>query len=526
MGAMPGITIQGTVPYPPNADATQVLDLARELGDVARVLGQTSTQVTATARTATSTWAGAAADTFTARMADRSDTIRTTASTLARAVPVLTTYAAAITATQATYTTAATAEQAARAGMPWTAAALAAAIAAEGAAVATLQGAGFACGAALGGIVAQIAATRFLTGNNGGSASNTTPATQTSGDDGWDDIATDIWDWIFGSDQNGTTTGTTSTTGNGTAPLGLPDRDGDGIPDIFDFGGWDGSSSTGTAPLAPGDADGDGIPDWIDGRDDRQIELVDTARMPTFAANATADARFETYSAYFAEHGIDVDALGEGERAILGLRLPSASTVNNGTGEYNDRIVVVWTEGGVRHVEEFVANTEPSAQYDAAFRGRTIDGVTYARGGSVQGADADGDGRRDLGRLPTGVYHYERSTSTVVGGDNVLRGASAVDLERDVNHDGVFDAADAALVTNRAALSDRQTILFHRGSTADTDSAGCQTFPGRTDWNDFWSSLGPATGANRNPQQQFTYVLHQVAPADQPAPARVPVPVP
>ena len=522
---MPTVTIQGTVPYPPNTDATQLLDLARQLGDVARTLGSTSTHVTATARTATTTWTGTAADTFTNRMNDRAGTLRTNATTLARAVPILTTYATAITTTQAAYTTAATAEHAARAGLPWTAAALAAAIAAQTTAVATLQGAGFACAAGLAGIVAQLAATRYLTGNT--STTPVTTATTSTSATLWDDLtdtATDLWDWLFGSDQGDPSRTGTTTTGNG-SPLGLPDRDRDGIPDVFDFGGWDGSDAS-TAPVRPGDMDGDGIPDAIDARDDRLVVGPDVSRMPEFAVGTTTDARFDTYAAYFAEHGVDITTLGDGERAILGLRVPSATTVNNGTGEYNDRIVVVWTANGRRHVEEFAANTEPSAQYDAAFRGRTIDGVAYARGGSVQGADADGDGVRDLGRLPVGAYQYERSTSTVVGGDNVLRGVRAIDLERDVNHDGVFDANDRQLVTRPEALTDQRTVLFHRGSERDTDSAACQTFPGRDDWGTFWASLGPTSGADRNPQQQFTYVLHEVAPATRPVPVPTRVPVP
>ena len=54
------------------------------------------------------------------------------------------------------------------------------------------------------------------------------------------------------------------------------------------------------------------------------------------------------------------------ERVILGLRKETETTIHQGAGDYDDRLVVVWRDNqGSRHAREFNrANTEPSAQYD------------------------------------------------------------------------------------------------------------------------------------------------------------------
>lgn len=155
-----------------------------------------------------------------------------------------------------------------------------------------------------------------------------------------------------------------------------------------------------------------------------------------------------------------------------------------------------------------------------------------------QGADADFDGNRDLGRLPAGTYEFgwatnapapNRATTSGVTGaaDGVLAPFAPLTLERDVNHDGNFDAADEAILATAArgsspletaalharqqqALSDGNTIRFHPARTTNTYSAGCQTFPGTAEWQRFRDDALGGLDA----QQRFTYVLHEVDAAD------------
>ncbi len=156
------ITVQGFVPYPPQANAAPIQRLASDLTRLCQGLQQGSAQLTGTAGAARSSWVGQAADAFASHVDDRAKTVQMTGQTLARTVPVLQTYAAAITATSAAYSTAATAEHVARAGMPWTFAALGAAIAAEGVALTALQTAGLACAGALVAIEIELAAVHLF----------------------------------------------------------------------------------------------------------------------------------------------------------------------------------------------------------------------------------------------------------------------------------------------------------------------------------------------------------------------------
>jgi uncharacterized protein YukE len=155
------ITMQGTIPFPPTADARPIQALAANLKQLSAGLAQGSSQLMSTASTAQSSWSGAAANSFTSHVNKRAKTVATIGKVLGTAAPVLQTFAAAIEATSTAYSTAATMEQAARAGLPWSAAALAAAIAAEAAALAALQGAGVACAGALAAIEAEIAVAEF-----------------------------------------------------------------------------------------------------------------------------------------------------------------------------------------------------------------------------------------------------------------------------------------------------------------------------------------------------------------------------
>lgn len=456
------VTDQGTIPYPRSADSAPLNRLATDLKQLCDGLTSAAGQITSGTRTAQQSWAGAAADAFVAHATKRSTELTEAAQVLSKAIPALQTFARAIDTTQTTYVAAVHAERAARALTPYGEAAVALAIAAQGQAVATQQAAGLACGGALA-IV------------------------------------------------------------NGMLYFELAD---DAQPSL--------AESMPAAPGAPGVLPAP-----------TTLPTVDTTTMPNTAAMTEAQ-RYDIYREFFRSRGVDIDALPANQRIILGLRVPTNTTSNNGTGSFDDRIVVVWTEqrpgvnGGppttVRRVAEFAAATDPSAQYDATLRG-TVHNGQRINPRRVNGEDGNFDDVRDLGRLPAGEYIYQRSTTDVLGPrENALRGVRAVQLERDVNHDGVFDQRDRQLldesVNRRAAeirarggrmteqqaliqaqreqaarMSDRQTILFHRGSAANTFSAGCQTFESREEWNRFWSTLG-----DRRQQSEFRYVLTEVNP--------------
>lgn len=160
-------------------------------------------------------------------------------------------------------------------------------------------------------------------------------------------------------------------------------------------------------------------------------------------------------------------SLVNGERLILGLRSPTNTRARKNRGAYDDRIVVLWLdENGEGHAKEFEGNTDPSAQYE--------DGIGDPE--KTTKKDADLDGKGDLGRVPEGIYRFKRAQSGKRG--KFLRAAEDITLERDTNHDGVFDDRDP--LTNKPrrrenALNSGRTILFHAGGDANTWSAGCQT---------------------------------------------------
>lgn len=182
-----------------------------------------------------------------------------------------------------------------------------------------------------------------------------------------------------------------------------------------------------------------------------------------------------------------ISDLEVGKRVILGLRVTTSSRAASGGGTYDDRIIVLHNNAGVKTAREFAGNTDPSSRYE--------DGYEHAR--KSLGEDANSDGRLDLGRMPEGVYEFRKERSGTYG--NILRPTSAIIAERDTNHDGAFNASDT--VTNRAALSSGQTMLFHKGGNSITGSAGCQTMPPAT-FERFWEALGS--------QRQFRYVLVKV----------------
>ena len=199
-----------------------------------------------------------------------------------------------------------------------------------------------------------------------------------------------------------------------------------------------------------------------------------TGALPSTEGLSNAQ-KFELYSNYVNTYG-DAQAkadLAAGKQVILGLRTDTALNANNGKGAYDDRVVVLQAGAQVR---EFSAATEPSSQYDGRY-----------------GGDADGDGRKELGRIAEGTVTFSKSHSANLG--DVLRPTEAHDIVRDTNHDGRIGAGD------KTVQSSDGSFLFHAGGNTNTGSAGCQTMkPG--DFQNFWSSLGD--------QSRFNYVLVNV----------------
>ena len=186
-----------------------------------------------------------------------------------------------------------------------------------------------------------------------------------------------------------------------------------------------------------------------------------TGVMPSTKGMSEAQ-KYELYSGYVNAYG-DAQAkadLAAGKQVILGLRTETSLNANGGKGAYDDRIVVL--QKGDK-VQEFAANTEPSAQYDGRY-----------------GSDFNGDGRKELGRIAEGTVTFQKSASSSLG--NVLRPTESHAIQRDTNPDGRIDDSDA----KGKGVSTDNSFLFHAGGNSNTGSAGCQTLkPG--DFQAFWN---------------------------------------
>jgi hypothetical protein len=229
--------------------------------------------------------------------------------------------------------------------------------------------------------------------------------------------------------------------------------------------------------------------------------------------------QYDVYASIVAARGEQAarDALDGRDRVILGLRNENQTTENRGRGVYDDRIVVLWRDAdGTRHAREFNdVSTEPTAQYDghAKTTPRSAGYEDVATRRKTEGADVNGDRVADLGRLAEGTTEMRATThprhnhrdefalrpTTDAVGDGQRR------VERDTNADGWFDARD---VNGVQALND--TFKIHRGSNANTDSAGCQTIGGG-EYDDFVRTVRGTPG-----QDRWQYVLTSVAPAQAP----------
>lgn len=182
-------------------------------------------------------------------------------------------------------------------------------------------------------------------------------------------------------------------------------------------------------------------------------------------------------------------------RNVLGSRKETAVSKDNELGSYDDAIWVFWLDKkNVKHSVKYRANTEPCYKYEK-------------RG--TDGQDADGDKKNDLGRLPLGVYTYK---SAMEFSDRLKRDVFKMKkeyrVERDINHDGFFNAEDVKLIAkDREHLMMVDDMHIHQGGENSTWSAGCQTLP-PVNWQSFVKDIGEGRKAG---QSVFTYVLTSTA---------------
>jgi hypothetical protein len=155
----------------------------------------------------------------------------------------------------------------------------------------------------------------------------------------------------------------------------------------------------------------------------------------------------------------------------------------------------------VKRGADFTANTEPSAFYEEPamyvkqirsektgkmIQVKVADKIIGPDGHEInshpkkkrEGHDVNNDGRRDLGRLIPGTYKFYWGDKYISAA--ALRPLGKQTVERDVNHDGVFnhgdiwhtDQGDVVIETG-----DNFGMLFHIGNRSSTASSGCQTLP-------------------------------------------------
>jgi peptidoglycan hydrolase-like protein with peptidoglycan-binding domain len=186
-----------------------------------------------------------------------------------------------------------------------------------------------------------------------------------------------------------------------------------------------------------------------------------TGNVNASTAGMTEAQKYDHYRSLIQQNGGQFKD-GPNQRNLVALRNTTDADTNRGKGRYDDTMAMIWTDRqGRKRVREYTMNTEPSAQY----RGRV-------------GVDANGDGRKDQGRLGAGYYEYRTGSSSRLG--RVLRPTANQMAERDTNHDGLFN--------DGARASAGQSILFHGGGYSNVSSAGCQTFAPDV-YNRFWRDL-------------------------------------
>ncbi len=221
-------------------------------------------------------------------------------------------------------------------------------------------------------------------------------------------------------------------------------------------------------------------------------------------ANLSDQQKYDVCSSIVETRGTQAshDALEAGDRVILGLRNETNTLANKGQGVYDDRLVVLARDtDGTVHVQEFNrTSTEPTAQYDGNQSANPD--VTFRRS---EGDDITGDGVPELGRLAQGTTELIETTHAnprSAGTSFSLRPSAAAvadgagRVERDANHDGLFNADDV-----NGAVDLNNTFKIHSGSRTNTDSAGCTTLH-----PDDFGSFRSAVKADAS-QTRWQYVL-------------------
>ncbi|MCA2209352.1 WXG100 family type VII secretion target [Nocardia rosealba] len=198
---------------------------------------------------------------------------------------------------------------------------------------------------------------------------------------------------------------------------------------------------------------------------------------PTSAGQQIVDAKYDYYKALIERNGGTFDE-GVDQKNLLAIRKETNTAANGGNGVYDDKAVLLWVdERGVKHVSEYKANTDPTNRY--------ID--------TDEAVDVNGDGKKELGRLPAGSYEYGhnwfKNKHDSVGDGNVFKmpEGSKAEAEYDTDHDGLFN--------ENVRAGGGETMYWHcgreegAGEKEGVASAGCQTMP-PDDWSRFTSDMG------------------------------------
>ncbi|MGW4634768.1 WXG100 family type VII secretion target [Nocardia sp. NPDC004415] len=192
----------------------------------------------------------------------------------------------------------------------------------------------------------------------------------------------------------------------------------------------------------------------------------------TSRAQKDIDAKYDYYKAMIERNGGTFDS-GADQKNLLAIRKETNTAANGGNGVYDDKAVLLWVdEQGIKHVSEYKANTDPTNRY------LNDENATE---------DVNGDGVKELGRLPAGSYEFEhrwdRDKHGSVGDGNIFGMPVGVEAEAeyDTNRDGLFN--------DNARGVGGQTMNWHCGREGDVASAGCQTMPPE-DWSRFTADMG------------------------------------
>lgn len=202
-------------------------------------------------------------------------------------------------------------------------------------------------------------------------------------------------------------------------------------------------------------------------------DLIRTGQAIRIPPGATApQSRPSTYTVHSGDtlSGIGHE-LGLDWRVVAQANhIPTNTHANGGNGTYDDRLVIV--DGRTHQAHEYAASTDPISRYEGRY-----------------GQDVNGDGRLDLGRLADGTYAFHSST---YDGYAALKPSGNEMVERDTNHDGVFDSRDGP---NRIQTAPGASLAdyVHIGGRSFTGSAGCLTLPA-DQHAAFFGALHPGAG--------------------------------